>query len=725
MKTQNSEIVSIGKITINHYIKAFTIAFLTAFVGVIVTKYTYVFSPLLCADDQNYVSDIVFGLNMETSLHQIMLRTSVNFFGVIGARVFLILIVCASVSFVIALVYVKFKSKNLLFVPLISLVFPVSSTQFVFLNGSHPSWTLPFFACLFLCVELISRQSRTSMLCLITIVGLLFSYLLSFSSTMTTLVSLGFFVFIFDILRKEKLRYLSAFSLAVVAGFGPVFYIFKFFFFPTGRNHYTSYSGWLNTDAMEVFKQIFGVLTFISEMKYVVVAATLLFVVICILVVFNIKVIKWNFKSAIISPRKEVSLRPISFAVTFIVISILSIVPALVVVKTEVRYLELFFLFGNLGVLSGLIILTINGIESRYMAICLFCISIVFLILNRKLNVRSWEELHNQTVAIEEQLLTLKHEWPQNSQVVILGNSLRRFVGYNHWSTGLIRYLSGRPDLIGLVGTQEAAINDPFVEKWKKHGEEYWDTDANGRLFRKRMVGLERYRPTFSYQFNAAKGKLEPRDLIVLRDGFELVEAKHGGLFQPACSLVTFLNEFHSQLKYDSPPLVLGSLNHEKIPTIYGEEQEILTVFGNGKNIKPEPNPSGRVSGEFWLIPGQQTFGEKKFGDDYPPTPLLWREHFQLWQLDRNRWVLKSGNMSLRADTEDVYFRFEIWPNSARLFQLNNLVRLSFESKSANGDIIVGKGYLNRKWRGKVISRKNNRSTPEINIFQAHELTEL
>ncbi len=100
-----------------------------------------------------------------------------------------------------------------------------------------------------------------------------------------------------------------------------------------------------------------------------------------------------------------------------------------------------------------------------------------------------------------EKVVTRKSKtWPQDSQVLFvvkkpLEASTR---GFNHWSTWYLRKLTGRRDLIGLVGQEHSISRDPFVEEYSDGDSEYWEI-IDGRSKQIKMIGLEPDRPLFVY----------------------------------------------------------------------------------------------------------------------------------------------------------------------------------------------------------------------------------
>jgi hypothetical protein len=109
---------------------------------------------------------------------------------------------------------------------------------------------------------------------------------------------------------------------------------------------------------------------------------------------------------------------------------------------------------------------------------------------------------HGRALATHQQMSQIAHRdaalWPRNAQIVfLLGTGEGTTTGgLNHWSTWYVRALAGREDLLGLVGFDKWATEDPFVDAYRDHGDEYWNANHSRRL---KMVGLERDRPTFVY----------------------------------------------------------------------------------------------------------------------------------------------------------------------------------------------------------------------------------
>jgi len=57
---------------------------------------------------------------------------------------------------------------------------------------------------------------------------------------------------------------------------------------------------------------------------------------------------------------------------------------------------------------------------------------------------------------------------------------------------------TNRKDIIAVIGHKKDMTFDPFIGKYRDHGAQFWSV-VNGRSERKRMIGLDKSRPTYIY----------------------------------------------------------------------------------------------------------------------------------------------------------------------------------------------------------------------------------
>lgn len=126
---------------------------------------------------------------------------------------------------------------------------------------------------------------------------------------------------------------------------------------------------------------------------------------------------------------------------------------------------------------------------------------------------------HAPALATHDQIAGLVAEevahWRPDAQVVLLlpDDEIVPTYGFNHWSTWSLRALTGRADITGLIGKEAWLSDDPFVDRYRDHGDEYW-TVVEGRSRRIPMKGLVRARPLYTYALDP-RGEWTPLDATV------------------------------------------------------------------------------------------------------------------------------------------------------------------------------------------------------------------
>jgi hypothetical protein len=146
-----------------------------------------------------------------------------------------------------------------------------------------------------------------------------------------------------------------------------------------------------------------------------------------------------------------------------------------------------------LFVLAVYSILEREKLKKYHAALIVLAILIVFVGVERGRKVETtfkWPDWVHTSI----QSSLKSYDFPQESQIVIVGPAIGYLmtVGYWTWSSGYIKYATGRADLSGLVGKEEK-FYDPFVR--------------NERSYSFQMHGLDMSHPLFLFRFD--KGVLE------------------------------------------------------------------------------------------------------------------------------------------------------------------------------------------------------------------------
>lgn len=297
--------------------------------------------------------------------------------------------------------------------------------------------------------------------------------------------------------------------------------------------------------------------------------------------------------------------------------------------------------------------------------------------------------------------------WPENSQIVfLLGNGEGVTTGgLNHWSSWYVRAISGRQDLIGLVGFDKWATNDPFVETYRDHGPEYWNADRSRRF---KMFGLERDRPTFLYYIK--RGDEQPAAMPVAfpgNDGFDVLT--------PGASLMSVRSA--GAQKASAVGSFLWRPQPEGFVSRQGCNGNLPTTRQKG-NFLTLSTTAGETYSLSAAIPADACFSLELAGQPLfpvtsavknsattPPMPLL-GDAIAIYQKDKYYSVIlrdTGEKIRLYHESGDQAFRIVIYGKQGSWAELN-VGGFSYPLPSSifEDGIVVGKGFLDRSWPGET-----------------------
>lgn len=693
IKNYKTQLAEIGhkNLSVRRFLFLTAALFFCTLAVVLVQRGEAMFSRILIADDQSYVVDYLMHGFRGHTLNLTYLQLMVQWFGVEGGRLFLAVATALSAAGLSAIIYIYCRNPIVALAPVFALSMPVSMSQYIFLNGSHPTAALPAVVVLLVCIVSLSFADAHRMQIASSIGAVAAGSLALFLTPMAPGLSLAALVFFCANIPMWRTQTLKLFLLFIVSISGPVVFFIGNFLNQAARNHYLDLAGWVDPSYNRVAAQLSGFVANLLSNKF-------LWISIAVVLILFIVIVLGNFlarRSYYRMPDKKAVL----ISLLFIAAGALSFAPALFVPFIQDRYYEvpafltvtgaLIFLFSVLTPWPARLVLAAT------IAIALVSISV----LGRVAVQGHYERITRITNQIHA---SLPPDLPANAQVVIVGDRLP-YSGFNHWSTGFFQYLTGRNDIIGLIGPSNAiGPDDPIVGRWVRHGPDYWSTGADGRARRIRMIGLEMGRPTFGYRFDEVEGALHPT-AVVAGDGSRALRAEPGGLFSPvdSASMISVMScgaPDSVQPARSVPEIILGTM-----PTPSRiVRTEFIDLPAEGAAPSVVLQAGGVLEAHFHFEPVHTRYGRQEWGETYPPTPLLAQGWFQFVQLEGEYWVVNSGSDSIAHRGEDAQLSVFLVPGCGIEVRLGASVLQIYESDNDVVRMRLGQGFLQRNWEGRV-----------------------
>lgn len=699
----NTHAVDNSKLSVRSAIFVGLYSFLFSFAIIIAQRGEVMISNVLVADDQSYVVDFLLFDVRARAPNLYYLQLMVNWFGVEGSRVFLGITTAISASAISVMLYLVFRNFVVPLAPAFALAIPASMSQYIFLNGSHPTAALPVVAALLIFIVCL-QFGRSYQVQIGSAVGALAASALALSLTpVAPGVSIAALVCLAANLASWRAEKLKLFLLFLVSISGPVLFFINSFVTQAARNHYLDRAGWVDTSPARIFAQLAG---FISSLE----SNAAVWLVLAVMAVCLILTTVYGY---IHTKRYGQNLtRPaVVLSMLFLIAGALSFVPALVVPSVQDRYFEIpVFLVAT----GGLIVLfsILAPLPGKVIPAAIVLIALISVSLVGRTGVQDhFERATRITNQIQE---SLPSDLPENAQIVIVGERLP-FSGFNHWSTGLLQYLTGRTDIIGLIGpTSSIGLHDPIVDRWVRHSREYWFMGEDGRERRKRMVGLELGRPTFGYRFDEAAGVLLPT-AVVAGDGSRALRADHGRIFSPvhASSLGSEMScgpTSPDQPDPDARDIILGALPPQARPG----PTEFFDLPASDAAPIIELRAGGPLEVHLHFEPENTSYPQRAWDDTFPPTPLLARDWFQFSQLEGDYWAVSSGSNRIVHRGADAELSVSFVPGCGIQVRLGGAV---MEIQQTDSDVVrmtLGQGFRQRTWDGRVgVATVGGGSAPE------------
>lgn len=318
-------------------------------------------------------------------------------------------------------------------------------------------------------------------------------------------------------------------------------------------------------------------------------------------------------------------------------------------------------------------------------------------------------------VEMAELLEVESSSWKADAQILVLVDSALEgngpANGYIHFSTGYLRYVSGRKDITGLIGPVSAA-NGPVFAKTPDvfgEGDDYWHV-VDGKHRRMVMVGLIADRPLYAYQKNSDGAFVRIEQMIFPEPdgGAQVASFGEEASRLPVESSLTFcdLNNNPTNLVWPTPPVPFADIVGNDPQMEWCEasfEGEYHFAGTDTSTITLSPTGGDFISLELDLVPTGNLQWNRAYSPVSPKMPIL-GDQIALYSLGPVlRIVDRSNDVSFARTARDkrsVRFigiqgcRIDVYLNGDHLGMLSD--------KKLNGDLLMGKGFLQRQWSGSI-----------------------
>ena len=407
------------------------------------------------------------------------------------------------------------------------------------------------------------------------------------------------------------------------------------------------------------------------------------------------------------------------FAVLMIA-SALTVAPAGFLTFISDRYCHTPTFFGASACLA-LFLTFLDGVRADRLAVVgLTCVSFA----NVGAMVTTQDSLHVQVAELHDEMQALvqreKDGWPEDSQVVLLIDGLTErhgpTNGFIHFSTGYLRYLSDRDDIVGLIGKLSSVDGEPFVATPNVFGTGpgYWAT-IKGKYQRLKMVGVRRDRPLFSYALDEQK-RFQPVENVLFGPPDRLRLAPFGEVPAPVDSPEI---DFCARQSQGSLVIWPGSIPSDhlrpasKIGSACPESFERNFLFDGklSENVEFGPQMGDEVDLELRLSTRERLDARVTYSSSSPPMPALGTQ-FAIYRLGGKIQIIDRTDNSIYLEdaSEDTTIRFRGVQGCNVGIYVNDNYLGALSSHSLSGGVTLGHGFLDRYWRGEMRVRYKQRA---------------
>lgn len=681
----------------------------------------YLVSKLLVHDDTVFVGSFMFGGPLSGPKAQQVFYSILNFLASGGSEIppkLLLMFIQAIISLSFYRVVVRLGGSHFIAIALAILAccYPVSADQNYFMSGAHPAAaTAVFLVYCVLFVESIVREWITNKAAYVGFLavqgGLLF--VCGYSSPTFTImpIVLVLSTILAIIVGPEKKRESPVNLMLVGLSAVPAL----IYYVSIHHHHYSDLIGWTSFSSARVltnFRQVFRFILvdpFSGQLMALVGYAFGwgILLVACLASTFGTR--------APISLRLDPKL--VAVLVFLLASSALTFGPSSILTYFLTRYIvpPTVLAFLILAILMAVFLRRIQeGSSSHIMAIRsgVALLAVVAVLHNVDKTNAELAPLEKTNTFIRNALASVPVNDGDQILILLPGGYSTPTAGYNHWSTWYLRVLTGKRDVIGLVGASSMKdklnASELFVEAYRDHGPEYWDV-SDGRSYRKVMKGLEWDRRLFVLSPDAA-GALELKPFIYWRD--ETLSLVPPG--QSPAAMTVFQGSgnvcadegFGDAVPVVANPLIPDSSRFQRVlATSYAADAVSSTTV-------QVHAPEGRMALLRLVLSSQDTrqttSASQEYTNTFPPMPMTGPD-YSVYLADGNYRVWSKDNGVAHTIVpavagNDLSVSLIGCPGRFGLLTANGAFAGVIPEAGFSGGWQLGKGFLDRYWTGEIKS---------------------
>jgi len=676
-----------------------------------------VFSRLMVYDDTIYFAANFFGFAEELPTNFLpywLLRCAAIFHSIIVIKAASIMTL-AIIGGVSAWIFSLFTERRVLafFAAAVLSFFSVAPDQGFFVTGSHPSLGASFALISFALFLAALRQAGRG-----RDIALFVSAIAAFASSVSspTTMLVAFVPLLWAATAQVALKPdWSRLRTVILVGWPILFHLVR----GVGSFHYAKQDGWTE---MSIENTIGNIGSFFSVATAPLYAAgslaSSLFAlgVIVALAVTVLSVIKRDRSERMHYDFGKTTRGKMPFLVTAMLCAAIAgsavAAPSLVVTSYLPRYAAPGVVFG-LVLLGAPIVFLLDAASRQSVRFSLLAFAIFAgagFYAGPKMRNDAFSEMMAGHRAIQRVVDDYADGWVENAQVVILlpQGLYSPTQGYNHWSTGYLRALTLRPDIIALAGDDTRVSMEPFITNWTSHGEVFW-ANNDGVTRRIQMKGLERTRPTYVYRVSLEKNSAETVTAVFLQDDGEFLLLRSGEILEnvvgrSATNCTTdegvFVWRTSGGKRLSPAGFEAATWRSRKFS---GDESELISFAAA---------PGDHVRLSFRLRPDADISEKQAYSDTYPPMPLR-APILSVYHRYDGIHFASPGRPSVLAPTSREVMEFSVRGVEGCFYSLDikGGDYTSLGLRTISGEWRFGRGFKKRFWRGELEWRLNTKST--------------
>jgi hypothetical protein len=682
----------------------------------------YVLSDFVFQDDLIYLSRSIFGQSLIPSsdfIPYVLIDYLGRFQSVPVIKLSLLMLYSITAGFCSLLFYRITRNLGVsIGIAVFVVLYPVDEAQIIFVTGSHSTFSTCFIVMAYFLFEYSDEDGYRQVL---GIGGAMFFLILASMTSPTAYLTpflLPIWLLVQSLVRDKSVfvvKNMLFYLFLIIVGFLPLV-IGKGF----DEHHYSGLVGWTEFSAERVFDNLISAIFKVSKsvsaggngavLTYCFFAFSLLITAVVAIRQSGRK----EQKEDVLVGREQMIERLKILAVNSLLVAALTFGPVSILTGMLGRYLVSPSVFALIFLISIYLILFFNEKSLSKVGYLIACIFLIGGLLNasrggqmRNQYLGGYLATHNK---IAELVNKEERHWKSNSQVLLLTHD--RFptptIGFNHWSSWYLRLVSGRVDLLAVIGSDKWISGSPFVKSYADHGGEYWKV-INGRSTRTKMIGFELKRPLYAYS-QSESGEFRKVDLVTFVGTGSVKNIQFGGSAESTENLTRFCKQGTEATTF----VWHMNIGQNRSVTNLALEEGTLEPFNGALastedfSIAREKTVSVNLSlsqafSTTLVLKSSETVNKLEYTKHFPPMPLL-SKTLAIYQIpegyrivDRvsdKSWVIKSG--------KEMTLNISGIEGCLATLVVNDKILGQLGSNSMNGDWSFGAGFKERKWSGLI-----------------------